>query len=108
MTDPDALFDADAYGHTSRTARETKPKIAPEVRTIQASDVWRLVSKLTPGVVHAHAHGHSSVGDKFVAMPTWCGKAGVPQTFRPGETVMGCVACANAGAKFRYADEPPA
>lgn len=107
MTDPDHLFDADLYGHASHE-RTTRPKVVPEVRAIQASDVWRLTSKLTPGVVHAHDHDHTSIGDKFVAMPTWCKKAGVPQTFQPGEVVMGCRACMDAGARYRFPGEPPA
>lgn len=103
----DHLFDPDPYGHSSRAEKATQPRTPPEVLAICASEIWRLTSKLTPGIVHAHKDGHTSVGDKFVALPTWCGKAGVPLTFKAGETVMGCKACADAGAKFRYADEPP-
>lgn len=105
----DALFDAERYGHSSRAERKTEPKEAPEVVPLLASEVWRLTSKLTPGVVHAHAHGLSKqTGLPGTAIPTYCGKPGVPQTFIPGETVMGCVACTRAGAQYRAAQSPDA
>ena len=85
-----ALFDADQYGKSKRSARHAAPPLSPiETVPVVASALWRLVAKSQPGVVHAFV-GFGEGG----AMIAYCKKVGVPLTFNHGETVQGCAICA--------------
>lgn len=69
-----------------------------------ADATWHLSTRQQHGVVHAHASRRNTTnGKNFAQFVTFCNLAAVPLTHVPGEVVMGCRRCLDAGAPHRLA-----